>query len=120
MVVTLQTHGTMLRPLILALARALALWAMLSTVLPAPLLEPLLGRLSVTLDAQTRQAPDALARALQQRYQGVRDFSADFTHTYRGGVLRTQASEHGTVVIKKPSRMRWVYTGPERKEFVSD
>ena len=70
--------------------------------------------------AQTRPAPDGLARALQQRYQGVRDFSADFVHTYRGGVLRTQTTERGDVVIKKPGRMRWVYTSPEKKEFVSD
>jgi outer membrane lipoprotein carrier protein len=70
--------------------------------------------------AQTRPSPDGLARALQQRYQGIRDFAADFVHTYRGGVLRTQTTERGDVVIKKPGRMRWVYTDPERKEFVSD
>ncbi|HUU33785.1 MAG TPA: outer membrane lipoprotein carrier protein LolA, partial [Vicinamibacterales bacterium] len=28
--------------------------------------------------------------------------------------------ERGTVVIKRPGRMRWLYTAPERKEFVSD
>ena len=70
--------------------------------------------------AQARPTADALARALQQRYQGIRDFSADFTHTYRGGALRTQTREQGTVAIKKPGRMRWVYTAPEKKEFVSD
>lgn len=70
--------------------------------------------------AQTRPAPDGVARALQQRYQGIRDFAADFVHTYRGGVLRTQTTERGTVVIKKPGRMRWVYTSPEKKEFISD
>jgi outer membrane lipoprotein carrier protein len=71
-------------------------------------------------DAQTRPAPGAVARSLQQRYQGISDFAADFVHTYRGGVLRTQTTERGTVKIKKPGRMRWVYTSPERKEFVSD
>jgi len=70
--------------------------------------------------AQTRPAPDGVARALQQRYQGIRDFAADFVHSYRGGVLRTQTIERGTVVIKKPGRMRWVYTSPEKKEFISD
>jgi outer membrane lipoprotein carrier protein len=71
-------------------------------------------------DAQTRPAPETVARSLQQRYQGIRDFSADFVHTYRGGVLRTQTTERGNVIIKKPGRMRWVYTAPERKEFISD
>ena len=70
--------------------------------------------------AQGAQTPDALASALQRRYQGIRDFSADFVQTYRGGVLRTQSREQGTVAIKKPGRMRWIYVKPERKEFVSD
>ena len=65
-------------------------------------------------------APDALAQSLQQRYQGIRDFSADFVHSYRGGVLRTQTTERGTVAVKKPGLMRWNYTSPEKKEFVSD
>jgi outer membrane lipoprotein carrier protein len=75
---------------------------------------PLLGQ------AQDRQSPDALAKALQQRYQGIRDFSADFVQTYRGGVLRTETREQGTVTVKKPGRMRWIYVKPEKKEFVSD
>jgi outer membrane lipoprotein carrier protein len=70
--------------------------------------------------AQTGQDPEALAKALQARYQNVRDFTADFVQTYRGGVLRTETRERGTVAVKKPGRMRWVYTSPERKEFVSD
>src|SRR5512138_3578292 len=76
--------------------------------------------LSATAVAQSRPAPDALARSLQQRYQGIKDFSADFVHSYRGGVLKTQTQERGKVSVKKPSRMRWNYTIPEKKEFVSD
>jgi outer membrane lipoprotein carrier protein len=72
------------------------------------------------LGAQAKPTPDAIARALQQRYQGIRDFSADFSQTYRTGPLKVQTREEGTVVVKKPGRMRWVYTRPERKEFVSD
>ena len=70
--------------------------------------------------AQQKPAPEALARSLQQRYQGIKDFSADFVHSYRGGVLKTQTQERGTVSVKKPSRMHWTYTAPEKKEFVSD
>jgi outer membrane lipoprotein carrier protein len=76
--------------------------------------------LPVLGSAQTGQSPEALAKALQARYQSVRDFTADFVQTYRGGVLRTETRERGTVAIKKPGLMRWVYTSPERKEFVSD
>ena len=74
--------------------------------------------LPMALAAQGRPSPEALAKALQQRYQGVRDFSADIVHTYRGGVLRTQTTERGRVLVKKPGLMRWTYTAPEQKEFV--
>jgi outer membrane lipoprotein carrier protein len=65
-------------------------------------------------------APAELARAIQQKYDTVRDFSAAFEHRYRGGVLRKEAVERGTVQVKKPSRMRWTYEFPERKVFVAD
>ena len=68
----------------------------------------------------TRQSPEALAKALQQRYQGIADFTADFSQSYRGGVLRQRTLEQGTVAVKKPGLMRWEYVKPEKKEFVSD
>ncbi len=61
-----------------------------------------------------------LARRLQAHYDTVRDFTADFTHHYRGGVLRQSVTESGKVRIKKPGRMDWLYTSPEKKEFLSD
>ena len=70
--------------------------------------------------AQTQQPPDTLAKALQAHYQSIRDFSASFTQSYRTGVLKTRTLESGTVSIKKPGKMRWTYTKPERKELVSD
>src|SRR5687767_10553574 len=73
------------------------------------------------LNAQTAKgSAEELAGRVQQRYDQIRDFEADFVQTYEGGVLRTKTTERGTVAIKRPGRMRWVYTKPERKEFVSD
>ena len=66
-----------------------------------------------------RTAPE-LAAALQRKYDGIKDFAADFTHTYEGGVLRKQITESGRLLVKKPGRMRWDYSAPERKQFVSD
>jgi outer membrane lipoprotein carrier protein len=66
------------------------------------------------------QTATDLARALQQKYDGVKDFSADFAHVYRGGVLKKQLIEKGRLLIKKPGKMRWEYTEPEEKLFVSD
>src|SRR5918999_2511410 len=70
--------------------------------------------------AQDLRPAEELARPLQQRYAKVKDFSADFVHSYRGGALRTQVSERGTMAVKKPGKMRWTYTAPEKKTFVSD
>ena len=76
---------------------------------------------SAALVAQTSPpSPNLVAERVQTRYDTIRDFEADFVQTYEGGVLRKKTTERGTVAIKRPGRMRWVYTQPERKEFVSD
>lgn len=64
--------------------------------------------------------PGDLAAKIQQRYNGVKDIQADFSQTYEGGVLRTRTTERGLVAIKRPGRLRFTYTKPEKKEFVSD
>jgi outer membrane lipoprotein carrier protein len=69
---------------------------------------------------QARPSAADLAQSVQQKYDRVKDFTADFTHTYEGGVLKKKATERGTVKIKKPGRMRWEYTAPEKKIFVAD
>ncbi len=69
---------------------------------------------------QTARSAIDVAAALQRRYDGVRDFSADFVHEYEGGVLRKKLSERGTVEVKKPGKMKWTYKSPEEKLFVSD
>jgi outer membrane lipoprotein carrier protein len=73
----------------------------------------------VVVQAADQTAPE-LAAALQRKYDGIKDFSADFTHTYEGGVLRKRITERGRLVVKKPGKMRWDYSAPEPKQFVSD
>src|SRR5829696_3715355 len=66
------------------------------------------------------QTAAELAAALQRKYDGIKDFSADFTHAYEGGVLKKKITERGHLVVKKPGKMRWDYVAPEPKQFVSD
>jgi outer membrane lipoprotein carrier protein len=61
-----------------------------------------------------------LAQALQRKYDRIKDFSADFVQRYRGGVLRKEIAERGHLLVKRPGKMRWQYTSPEEKLFVSD
>lgn len=85
------------------------------------------GCLALSLCALTQagtpvaaQSASDLAPALQKRYDAIRDFSADFEHVYTGGALRRQLTERGQLQVKKPGRMRWEYTAPEKKSFISD
>lgn len=70
--------------------------------------------------AQAPAPADAVARDLQKKYDRVSAFSADFVHTYRGGALRQRVTERGRLLVKKPGKMRWDYTAPEKKHFISD
>lgn len=85
-----------------------------------PLVIVALAGVAASAAQQSVADPAALTRAVQARYDRVRDFTADFTHTYTGGVLKKQVVERGTLQVKKPGRMRWRYTNPEEKLFVSD
>jgi outer membrane lipoprotein carrier protein len=69
--------------------------------------------------AASASSPEALARSLQKNYSDIRDFKASFEQTSKGGVLRGSRGE-GTVAVKKPGRMRWDYTKPEKQVIVSD
>src|SRR5204863_8184453 len=78
------------------------------------------GPASVLVAAVLAVSATDLAQALQHKYDTIHDFSADFTHTYEGGVLHKQITERGHVLVKQPGKMKWDYTSPEKKLFISD
>lgn len=67
---------------------------------------------------QTPSAADLAAR-VQAHYAQVRDFTASFTLTQSSALLPRPTTERGSVKVKKPGRMRWLYTA-DKKEFVAD
>jgi outer membrane lipoprotein carrier protein len=69
--------------------------------------------------APLQDSPQQEASALQTKYDSIRAFTADFTQQYEG-ILRKKLVERGKVQVKKPGRMRWDYTAPDKKVFVSD
>jgi outer membrane lipoprotein carrier protein len=76
---------------------------------------------SLTLTVRAGEpTPAEMAEALQNKYDTIKDFSADFVHAYQGGVLRQRLTERGRLLVKKPGKMRWTYAAPNQKEFVSD
>ncbi|MBO0856984.1 MAG: outer membrane lipoprotein chaperone LolA [Chloracidobacterium sp.] len=56
---------------------------------------------------------------LQSRYNKISSLSADFAqvHIDRG---QREKKESGHLLLKKPGKMKWNYTSPEPKLFISD
>lgn len=73
--------------------------------------------LSVVCLAADKSVPD-IAKAVDEHYNHLQAFSADFTETYRGAGLTR--SESGKLWLKKPGKMRWEYQQPREKLFVTD
>jgi outer membrane lipoprotein carrier protein len=74
----------------------------------------------ISVGAGAQQSAADIAQALQRKYESIRDFSADFAQTSESGPLKRKFTERGSVVIKKPLKMRWEYKQPEEKLVVSD
>ncbi len=73
-----------------------------------------------SITAKSRPNATEVALALQAKYDAILDFTADFVHTYKSSALRTKITERGDVMVKKPGKMKWNYTTPEKKLLVSD
>jgi outer membrane lipoprotein carrier protein len=69
---------------------------------------------------QATPTAQEVAASLQKKYDTIRDFSTEFVHTHEGGVLKRKREERGTLLVKKPGKMRWNYKTPDEKVFVSD
>ncbi|HET7219876.1 MAG TPA: outer membrane lipoprotein carrier protein LolA [Vicinamibacterales bacterium] len=82
--------------------------------------------LALSLSPSPAQLPETgasateVAGALQRKYNSIRDFSADFLHQHEGGAVRRKREERGTLLVKKPGKMRWTYKAPDAKVFVSN
>jgi outer membrane lipoprotein carrier protein len=86
---------------ILRIPACLALWLILSS-----------GTLAAQVDVH------ALASKIDNRYDHIKTLETEFSEFYSGaGMTRT---ESGTLIMKKPGKMRWDYDKPHRKLFLTD
>ena len=60
-----------------------------------------------------------ILKGLQDRYNHAKTLQVSFNETYTVPG-RPRQSESGTLTLRKPGRMRWDYTQPQGKLFVSD
>jgi len=68
---------------------------------------------------ETDPALRQLLRNIENRYNHAQSIKLDFSEVY-AGTRRPVQKESGVLYLRKPSRMRWEYTMPEGKIFLSD
>ena len=61
---------------------------------------------------------DALLKGIEERYNKAKTLQADFVQTYTERGRKT--TEKGALYLRKPGRMRWQYSLPAGKLWVSD
>jgi outer membrane lipoprotein carrier protein len=72
---------------------------------------------AATLRAQQPTATE-LAKRVDQHYNHLQSLKAAFTEQYDG--LGMHRSESGTMLLRKPGRMKWEYSNTPGKVFVLD
>jgi len=65
-------------------------------------------------------ALDAAVERVQKAYEGIKALRADVTQTSRLSSLAREEVQKGNITMAKPGRMRWVFTEPVERLFVSD
>lgn len=83
----------------------------------APTQAPTQKEASETSRAARPPVAEVVAQ-LQKNYEAIGSLRAKFAQTLVGPMGKRQAS--GTVMLKKPGKMRWDYEKPEKKLFVAD
>lgn len=66
-----------------------------------------------------QESPDRLIRQVQSRYNGARTLRLAFVENF-SWQGRTRPPETGILTLQKQGRMRWDYTQPKGKLFISD
>jgi outer membrane lipoprotein carrier protein len=81
---------------------------------------PLSGGAPLLTGAPSTHQPTAheLAERVDHHYNALQSLKANFSESYAG--LGANRSENGTLLLRKPGRMKWEYASPVGKVFVLD
>jgi outer membrane lipoprotein carrier protein len=72
------------------------------------------------VDTAVKVASEILLKKLQGFYDGMKDYKASFKQDLADPRFGRQQTFYGYVRIKKPGRMRWDFSSPEKKSFIAD
>ena len=75
--------------------------------------------LAISAQSNNQSELIRLVNGLQTKYDKISSLAADFTQVFTAPGQQ-ERRESGNVLLKKPGRMRWDYTSPEEKLFISD
>ena len=72
------------------------------------------------VSAAANAAPDLdqILKGVETRYNNAKTIQVDFAETYAGRARNT--TEKGTLFLSRPGRMRWQYSSPPGKLWISD
>jgi outer membrane lipoprotein carrier protein len=62
--------------------------------------------------------PVEIARNFKKKLVSIESLQSQFEHAYYSNSLAEPLKEKGKFTFKKPDRMRWEYTDPEKKTYV--
>ena len=84
-----------------------------------------LGLLAGTPAALAQEAPEPatvaeLTAAVEAAYKGVSSMKADFTQVSRSAAMGEGEKQRGRIQLMRPRSMRWDFTHPDPKLFVTD
>lgn len=97
----------------------------LAVVLSTVLVFAAVGAHAATVAAPVKSATDCpdpatIVKKLQARYDETRAFKAQFIQEMKVASLGVSDRAEGTVVFKKPGKMRWDFQTPKAQQIISD
>ncbi len=63
---------------------------------------------------------DEIVKAVEGVYGEVETLEAEFVQVSRSAALGDEQRQKGRVVVKRPRKMRWEFTAPDKKLFMTD
>lgn len=71
-------------------------------------------------DFATLTSAPEIVKAVESVYGGVEALQAEFVQVSRSAALGDEQRQKGRVVVKRPRKMRWEFTAPDKKLFMTD
>jgi len=73
----------------------------------------------VAADVEPRNVQELIS-AVERVYGSVQSIRADFVQVSRSAAVGDEQRQRGRVILKRPRKMRWEFTSPDTKLFVTD